>query len=151
MDWKDLFEYDPTSPTFLINKVTRSPKAIEGKPAGCVGVKEIKTSLNGKFYRNARIIWEMHNGPIPDGMLLKFKDNNEFNLLLDNITLQTRRAKGVNSKMPMGKSGIRGVTEVDGKWQAHAKVNGESVYLGIYATEKEAIVGRRRTLRLMKV
>lgn len=152
MEWKKLFTYDPTSPTFLVNNKTRSPKAIEGKPAGCVGAKEIKTRYNGKFYRNARIVWELHHGTIKGDKLIKFKDGNEFNLLIDNLSIQSRREKGVQSNQPLGHSGERGVwPSKSGGWVAAAKVEGKNVYLGTFNEIKEAIRARRLALKLVKL
>lgn len=147
-EWEDFFEYDPSSPTFLINTVTRSPKAQAGKPAGCVGTKEIKTNMKGKFFRNARIIWELHNGPIPEGMLIHFRDKNEFNLLIDNLELQTHRQRGVRGNYLPGSSGYRGVSFIDNKYRASVKYKGKSIYLGVYDSALEASAARERALKL---
>lgn len=148
--WNELFIYEPSSPTFLINKVHRSIKARAGAIAGCVGDKEIKTKVNKVAYRNARIIWEMHNKPLKKNQIMKFKDGNEFNLLLENLDVQTRREKGVSSNQPLGKSGIRGVNKVGDKWLAYAKVKGKSLFLGSYNSPEDAIVGRKTALKMVK-
>lgn len=150
MNWNELFIYDTTSPTFLINKITRSPRSKEGMVSGCISGKEIKTKVNKKSIRNARIIWEMHNGPIPDTHVMKFKDGNEFNLLLENLSVQSRREKGVNSNQPVGVSGYKGVRVVGDKWLAYAKVKGKTVFLGSYNSPEDAVVGRRTALKMVK-
>lgn len=151
VDWSEYFEYDIASPTFLTNKITRSPKAQKGQPSGCVSAKEIKTRFKGYFFRNARIVWELHNGEIPDEMLMGFRDGNEMNLSIDNLFLQSRRGKGVNGKHRLGTSGIRGVRETDsGKWMAHIKLNGKTVYLGTYPTPEEAIQARINAIKVAR-
>lgn len=37
-----------------------------------------------------RAVWEEHNGPIPDGMIVTFKDGNKQNCDIDNLMLITR-------------------------------------------------------------
>lgn len=150
MEWADLFEYDPSSPTYLINLTNRSPRAREGKPAGCVGTKEIKINLNGKFYRNARIIWELFNGEIPDSMLIGFHDNDEFNCSIENLYLQSRRDKGIQSNQKVTSStGHRGVYFLRNRFHAYAKVQGKTSYLGSYKDLPSAIIARRASLRFI--
>lgn len=150
IEWNKTFQYDPESPTFLTNLITRSPKAKAGAPAGCYGSKEIKTNVGGKFYRNARIIWEMHNGPIPEGKVMKFKDGNEFNLLIENLSIQSRRERGVNSKQHTGRSGLRGIREFNGRWRVTAKVSGSTIHLGTYGSIEDAKAARAHSLKLVK-
>lgn len=150
LGWDDLFIYDPTSPTFLINRITRSSKALKDKPAGnCTG-KEIKVRYKGKFHRHARIIWELFNGPIPEGMYIGFHDGNSFNLHIENLYLQDARQRGLTGKQPLGISGIRGVWQSRGRWRAAAKVYGNSVHLGTYNTAEDAASGRKAALRFLK-
>ena len=68
------------------------------KPIGTVsiidGYKYIKVSDNGS--RNDmwklmhRYVWEQHNGPIPEGMLITFKDQDHMNCDIDNLMLITQ-------------------------------------------------------------
>lgn len=148
IDWNEVFEYDTESPTFLTNVITRSPKAQEGYPAGCRGAKEIKVKFQGRFYRHARIIWEMFNGPIPLGYTVGFKDDNEFNLLKENLLLRSHRQRGLHTTQRMGASGLRGVRiGKNGKWTAYAKVYGKTVYLGTYDNSDDAVKARKFALK----
>lgn len=150
MDWVKLFEYDPSSPTFLTNLTNRSPKARAGKPAGCVGTKEVKVNIGGKFHRNARIIWEMFNGEISSTMLIGFKDKNEFNCAIENLYLQSRRDKGIKSNQHVSSStGLRGVYNIKGKFHAYAKIMGKTSYLGTYPDVASAASARRAALRFI--
>ncbi|MGL4520531.1 MAG: HNH endonuclease [Phocaeicola sp.] len=149
INWNDWFEYDPESPTFLINTTTRSPKAKEGDPAGCVGSKEIKVNFKGKFYRHARVIWELHYGPIPPGYTIGFMDNDEFNLLIENLVMRSPRQRGLSARQPLGASGIRGVRQNGrGDWIASAKKYGHTVYLGTYKTPEAATKARNFAIKL---
>lgn len=44
-----------------------------------------------KWELKHRVLWEKHNGPIPPGMLVVFKDGNPHNFNLDNFELITRQ------------------------------------------------------------
>lgn len=41
----------------------------------------------GKYVHKHRLVWEQHNGAIPKGMLLRFKDGNKQNIHIDNLLL----------------------------------------------------------------
>lgn len=45
----------------------------------------------GKYVLKHRYIWEQHNGPIPKGNIIIFKDKNKYNLNIDNLQLITLR------------------------------------------------------------
>lgn len=45
-----------------------------------------------------RLLWEQHNGPIPDGHVVKFRDGNPDNLHIDNLMLLTKAENGVINK-----------------------------------------------------
>lgn len=53
------------------------------------GYVEVRTS-KGRYVFKHRLVWERENGPVPDGMLVVFKDRNKLNITLDNLELITR-------------------------------------------------------------
>lgn len=62
------------------------------RPVGSVrinadGYIEIKVKDPGTWELKHRVIWEQHNGKIPKGMIVIFKDNNPLNCTLDNLLL----------------------------------------------------------------
>ena len=64
--FKRLFRYEGGT---LIRKVTTSSRAFAGDPVGCENnVGYLQVSVKSKPLYVHRIIWEMHNGPIPEGM-----------------------------------------------------------------------------------
>lgn len=58
-----------------------------------------------------RATWEEHNGPIPDGMLVAFKDSNPLNCDIDNLMLVTRAQHAVMCRKGY-RSGDPDLTEV---------------------------------------
>lgn len=68
------------------------------KPVGTIsvvdGYKLIKVKDKGRRYEMwkalHRYVWEQHNGPIPKGMLVVFKDQDPMNCDIDNLMLITR-------------------------------------------------------------
>lgn len=49
-----------------------------------------KAKKNVNWKQKQRLIWEQHNGPIPDGMFVTFLDGNRDNFNIDNLALITR-------------------------------------------------------------
>jgi hypothetical protein len=75
-----------------------------GKP------KTIKVSVDSKGYRCHRIIWEMFNGPIPEGLVVDHIDRNPFNNKISNLELKTIAENNRNrSKASTSKTGVAGV------------------------------------------
>ena len=64
------------------------------------GYKIRKKQMEGKLWERweflHRAVWEEHNGPIPKGMMVSFKDSNKLNCDIDNLMLIT---KGENSAL----------------------------------------------------
>ena len=58
------------------------------------GYKLIKIAADGPRWKMwkpyHRHIWEQHNGPIPEGMIVTFKDQNPMNCDIENLMLVTR-------------------------------------------------------------
>ena len=135
IDFSEWFYYDQTSPTGLrIKKVRLGGK--DGKSvivnvgdiAGCVQSDGYgKVSLKSKVYYAHRIVWEMHHGKIPDGMMVDHIVGDKRNYSLENLRLASPRENTCNKVMPSNNtSGVVGVRlyekEVKGKvysyWRA---------------------------------
>lgn len=96
----------------------------------------IRVRFDNKEHRAHRIIWEMHNGYIPSGMLVDHIDGNTQNNYIDNLRLATRRQNNTNS---ISKGGLsKGITKVGDKYRARIMYNGEHYSLGTYNTLEEA-------------
>lgn len=119
VNFSDFVEYDTTSPTFLVWKVDvysgRYYSILEkekGEVAGSVisssGYAQVK--IQKKLYLCHRIIWELHNGEIPEGMFIDHLDGNRLNNTLENLRLTTRQGNARNSKKRKDNtSGLTGV------------------------------------------
>ena len=55
--------------------------------------------INGKFVLKHRHIWEQINGPIPNEMVLKFKDKNTDNIQIDNLYLCSRKDHAIQNSI----------------------------------------------------
>jgi hypothetical protein len=45
----------------------------------------------GKYVLKHRLVWEQHNGSIPKGNIIIFKDKDKYNLNIDNLQMITKR------------------------------------------------------------
>ena len=49
-----------------------------------------KSSKSGWYRHKHVVIWEQHNGPVPEGMCVRFKDNDKRNFDINNLFLVSR-------------------------------------------------------------
>ena len=115
-----------------------------GNKRFCRGLPHaIGVKLNTKGYLAHRIIWEMHHGPIPDGMVVDHKDCNPFNNKIDNLRLATKAQNSHNSQLKSSnKTGVKGVyvhTET-GKFIAQIKAHGKALHLGVYDSLEDGAI-----------
>ncbi|MBJ2270846.1 HNH endonuclease [Pseudomonas sp. MF6772] len=54
-------------------------------------------TYKGKALAAHRIVWELHNGPIPAGWLVDHKDRNKLNNRIENLRLATKAQNSANS------------------------------------------------------
>lgn len=95
MNWSELFEYDEESITCLswINKfrIGRGGKPvarINNGHAGSISFGGYPTVYIDKYpYSAVKVVWEMFNGPIPEGRQVMFKDGNPLNCKIGNLEL----------------------------------------------------------------
>ena len=52
--------------------------------------KQAEGTLWERWEHLHRAVWEEHNGPIPEGMMVSFKDSNKLNCDISNLMLITR-------------------------------------------------------------
>lgn len=163
MNWHDYFTYDEETGN-LIWKVRpiehfksasahgRWNKVCSGQVAGSKklfhgrGVpKSIDVFCAGVRDSAHRIIWEMFNGPIPDGMLVDHKDGNPWNNHRVNLRLATHRQNLQNRKVSRNSaSGVKGVwwNARKKRWQAYittgSKSGRKTIYLGMFVNKSDA-------------
>lgn len=113
---EDIFECDTSSPSGLKWKIDWSGRAVKGSPAGTKMASGSKIAeywmvrIYGRFAGVHRIVWQLTNGPIPDGMEIDHIDGNGLNNLLSNLRIVTTATNCRNRSMRSdNKTGIVGV------------------------------------------
>jgi len=100
--------------------------------------------FNGIKYMSHRIVWEIFNSKIPEGMYIDHINRDSMDNRIENLRLVTNsenaRNRGTLSK---NKSGKQGVSKTKcGKWIATIRNDGKQVYLGAYRNKISAIDAR---------
>ncbi|MCK3201792.1 HNH endonuclease [Escherichia coli] len=142
VNWSDYFYIDDNYILRWKVKTSSLSRVSIGDEAGSIikGKGYKRVGLKGRSYKVHRIIWEMHNGPIPEGMEVDHIDHNKINNAIWNLRLVTR--KGNCHNLPLyytNKTGYRGVYIEKGKYRAYIKVDGKSIHLGNFDDIEEAI------------
>jgi len=148
------FRFDPLEGTLYYKnrgegdgfKSYRACMAWNGRNAGRAagGVRTdgyVGVGFDGGEHLAHRIIWEMHNGPIPDDMEIDHIDGNRSNNTLPNLRVSTRAENSRNAGVrPTSKSGVKGViwNKRKRKWSAQITVNGVNKTLGYFDDPAEA-------------
>lgn len=149
MNWHELFRYDPeTGNLFWKVKPCAKGRVYAGDEIGA-GQPEhdyIRTSYRRKKYLAHRIIFEMFNGPIPEGMEVdhinrKRRDNRLSNLRLVNHRDNMRNMPRLNTNT----SGVTGVCwfKRDCRWRAVIVIDRRQKHLGYFDSFEEAAEARK--------
>ena len=97
---------------------------------------------NGYWYYNNRlvhrIVWEMHNGPVPAGMFIDHIDGDVDNNALENLRAVTPSQSSANRGPMKVRELPKGVRQYRGKFRAYI----DSKHLGTYATADAAHAAR---------
>lgn len=80
---------------FKKGNIPQNYKPVGSERINVDGYIEIKVKDPNKWQLKHRYLWEKHNGKIPKGMILIFKDNNKLNVCLDNLILISRAENAV--------------------------------------------------------
>jgi len=80
-----------------------------------------------------RVVWEMHNGEIPDGLCVDHINTNKSDNRLCNLRLVTVKENGYNRN-------AKGycLDKVTNKWKAYIKRDGVVYHLGYFEKESDA-------------
>lgn len=100
----------------------------------------VSVEISGKVYMIHRIIWEMHHGPIPDGMVIDHIDGDSWNNKIENLRVCTQKQNTFNN-VRSGRNYPKGVymrKKVKERWVAYITINGRNKYLGSFDTMSEA-------------
>lgn len=143
MDYTEILDYRDGE---LYWKVKTGSRALAGQRAGTLGEDGYrKVRYKRKGIREHRIIYEMHHGPIPNGMEIDHingirDDNRVENLRAIPHSLNTQNNTGA------GKKGFS-FHKASGKFEAYLGLNGKMVYLGLHETPVDAHAAYLRAKR----
>ncbi|MCH6215816.1 HNH endonuclease [Escherichia coli] len=142
-NWPELFDYHPDG--YLISKVARGYVKPGDIIRGAVNKynknKCRQIGLNGNIYHLHRIVYEMFNGPIPDGYVIE--NNDDSCVKIENLKLISRSECGLKRKINTT-SGIQGVhwKKTRNKWETRIKAKQVHHYLGLFDNINDAIKAR---------
>lgn len=95
---------------------------------------------NIKYYTH-RIVWEMLQGNIPDGMMIDHIDRNTHNNKIANLRLITKSSNATNAKkFKNNTSGFKGVSKhkTNGNYVAYVCYQYKKIHLGCFDTAEDA-------------
>lgn len=155
MNWHDYFTYDAATGNLIWKKRLREHFQTDaswrsantrcaGKVAGYYYPHRprdyARVVHRGRLYLLHRVIWEMHNGPIPEGMVVDHIDGDLGNNLLSNLRCCSRDDNMLNTKKSVrNTSGFKGVhKKQNGKYIAYINKGGKRTHLGTFSDAKEA-------------
>jgi hypothetical protein len=144
MNWNKIFEYRDGD---LYWKIRPSNKKLQNKKVGCFSHGYIRLGYKKKLYYAHRVIWEMHYGEIPSGLLLDHDDGNGLNNKIKNLKLVDH--VGNKRNLPINCRNTSGVTGVywnkqRNAWDSKLNVNGKTIYFGRYKNKEDAIKAREK-------
>jgi len=129
----DFVEYDESCPSCLRWSGSPSRKVVAGTPAGTLNPRKYWKLSVGKVRKSVHnIVWEMFNGPVPEGLEVDHKDNDTTNNRIDNLRLASRHGQLCNTrKRTDNTSGVKGVYFLPklNKWYARLQANDSYTYL----------------------
>jgi hypothetical protein len=164
MKWSELFTYDEATGNLIWKPRIGTPKQVNafnkrfaGKVAGAMAYAPngdprgivVRVRLNGRkddFYAH-RIISEMFDGPIPEGIQIDHADGNPFNNRRSNHRRATPTQNRHNMRITSRNScGVKGVyyEKSRGLWVATLRSNGTIYRLGRFQTKGLAAVARAK-------
>lgn len=164
MNWSELFIYNDTTGDLIWKPRQGAPKLASafnkrfaGKVAGVMAYADngdprgivIRVRMNGKKndYYAHRIISEMFDGDIPEGIQIDHADRNPFNNRRINLRRATMTQNRHNSRMTSrNTSGLKGVTfdKHRSLWVAEIRAFGKRHRLGRFHTKGLAAVARAK-------
>lgn len=159
MNWHDYFTYLPENGALIHKRrpeTDRHSKTFNTKFAdtyagylsstmvkGKYRYDSVMVNVGGKMRGASRIVWEMHNGPIPKGMAIDHINRVTWDNRLENLRLATMAQNGANRACNKNSStGLKGVSQDkrDGAWCAEITVRGKKISLGRHKTKGLAAV-----------
>ena len=144
--WKNVLRYEPETGN-LIWIIKPAKNVAKGAVAGTLNkFGYIQFRYNGVIYRAHRVIWEMFNGPIPDGMEIDHQNHNRADNRLANLRVVTKQENAMN-RLATGRnrSGAVGVSfdKERCKWLAQITKFRKTKTIGRFDDFDEAVAARK--------
>ena len=147
MNWNEIFSYEKST-GFLYWKSKSSvySRIAIGSKAGYLNKSGyLIVTVNFKKLSVHRIVWEMHNDKIQDGMCIDHINGNKKDNRLENLRLATMSQNVCNQSLgKRNKSGFKGVCKPKNQssWVAQICINKNITHLGYFDTKEEAYAAR---------
>ncbi len=100
------------------------------------GYKQLFTYVNGKFHKSFlvhRLVWEAHNGEVPEGFVIDHINRNKLDNRLENLRIITFTQNLWNQDV----KGYCWFAPAK-KWMGTITANRNRIHLGYFNTEEEA-------------
>jgi len=121
MNWHEIFEYKDGE---LFWKVRTSNRVNVGDVAGSHDpLGYVRVNYKNIMYQAHRIIWEMHNDDIDDGLQIDHIDLNPSNNRIENLRTCTHQQNNWNKNS-------KGFCIKNGKYVSRITISGKEIYLG---------------------
>lgn len=146
MDWNSLVYYDETSPTCLRWKIRKAGSVLPDGPAGGLTPSATypEVRIDRKVQKIHRIIWQLHHGPIPEGMVIDHIDRNPANPKISNLRMVTPAENARNrNNHRNSRSGFKWIYWCGRKkkWRGRLKLaDGTYTYSGYHKDPKDAYI-----------
>lgn len=104
------------------------------------------TAVDGRKIYVHRLVWQLYNGPIPEGMMIDHIDGDNGNNRIENLRLVTAQENVRNTRRHKhNSSGAMGVSfyKPYKKWKAYININRKQQHLGYFDDVKDAVRARR--------
>lgn len=90
---------------FKKGHIPHTHREVGSERVNIYGYIEVKVAEPNKWRAKHHIVWEEHNGPIPEGHVIYFRDGNPRNVDIENLRLVSRKVHAV-----MNHAGLSGFT-----------------------------------------
>lgn len=140
LDWNSIFYYKDGQ---LFWKESRRTNAKKDKRAGYSkqdGYRDIRAF--NRTIKEHRVVWELHNGAIPEGLFVDHINRNRSDNRIENLRLATVQENSWNrSKHKNNTTGIPNVHIAKGKFVATIRIgNGQRLRSPGFESSEEAIL-----------
>jgi hypothetical protein len=139
-DWHYFFNLNECTGELLWS-VQLSTRGLLGTPAGYIDAHGYRiVMISGQKYKAHRIVWEMLNGKIPEGMVIDHINGIKSDNAPDNLRLATYSQNNANASVKRFGKEFKGASfdKRKGKWKGQLRKNGIDYFLGYYETAEEA-------------